>query len=160
MREIKSPNDITFGGLTSIFLGGSIEMGTAEDWQTRLVNDLTNYSGIILNPRRDNWDPSWKQSIYNPQFREQVEWELDALSCASIVIFYFDPKTMSPITLMELGLAAASGSNVVVCCPDGFWRKGNVEIICVRFAIPLYDNYEDLLVYLKNIIKVTKYELS
>jgi hypothetical protein len=144
MREIKSPADITFGGLKSIFLGGSIEMGAAEDWQTRLVADLVDYDGVLLNPRRDNWDPTWVQSIHNPEFKEQVNWELDAMACSSAIVFYFDPNTMSPITLMELGLAAASDSTVIVCCPDGFWRKGNVEIICDRFKIPLCNTYYDL----------------
>lgn len=144
MREIKSPADISFGGLKSIFLGGSIEMGTAEDWQTRLITELAEYDGIILNPRRDNWDPTWVQSIHNPKFKEQVNWELDAIGCASTVVFYFDPNTKSPITLMELGLAAASEANVIVCCPDGFWRKGNVEIICDRFEIPLVNTFEEL----------------
>ena len=150
MREIKSPADIlSSGGVNAIFLGGSIEMGAAEDWQTRLVTELADYDGILLNPRRDNWDPTWVQSIHNPKFKEQVTWELDALSYASFVVFYFDPNTKSPITLMELGLAAASGSDVIVCCPDGFWRKGNVEIICDRFNLSLCNTFDELVVKIK-----------
>ncbi len=57
----------------SIFLAGSIEMGKAEDWQTQLTNLLTGVR--VFNPRRDDWDPSWTQSITNPNFKEQVEWE-------------------------------------------------------------------------------------
>jgi hypothetical protein len=152
MREIKSPADISFGGLKSIFLGGSIEMGTAEDWQTRLVAELADYNGVILNPRRDNWDATWVQSIHNPKFKEQVNWELDAINCASIVVFYFDPNTNSPITLMELGLAAASGHDVIVCCPDGFWRKGNVDIMCDRFNLALCNTYDELVIKLKDLL--------
>lgn len=93
------------------------------------------------------------QSIHNPKFKEQVNWELDALSSADIVVFYFDPNTKSPITLMELGLAAASESNVIVCCPDGFWRKGNVEIICDRFDIPLCNTFDSLVAKLKDVVQ-------
>ena len=25
---------------------------------------------------------------------------------------------------------------LIVCCPDGFWRQGNVDIVCVRYGIP------------------------
>ena len=47
---------------------------------------------------------------------------------------YFDPKTKSPISLLELGLFAKSGK-LVVCCPDGFWKKGNVDIVCQRYKV-------------------------
>ena len=112
---------------------------------------------MILNPRRDNWDPTWVQSIHNPKFKEQVNWELDAINCASIVVFYFDPNTKSPITLMELGLAAgmvAAGSlaDIIVCCPDGFWRKGNVEIMCDRFNLAICNTFNELVEKLKHSI--------
>jgi len=142
MREIKAPADLAFGDKCSIFLGGSIEMGTAENWQTRLKNELAEYDVVLLNPRRDEWDSSWVQSIHNPVFKEQVTWELDAMDCADLVVFYFDPNTKSPITLMELGLCAGTRP-IIVCCQDGFWRKGNVEIICERYCILLCNSFDE-----------------
>lgn len=127
-------------------------MGLAEDWQSRLTKELSNLDIVLLNPRRTSWDSSWVQSINNPIFKEQVDWELDALDRATVVVFYFDPNTKSPITLMELGLQASwhnNGKQVIVCCPDGFWRKGNVEIVCDRFGIPVYNTYNDLVTNLK-----------
>jgi hypothetical protein len=47
---------------------------------------------------------------------------------------YFDPNTLSPISLLELGLHAKSGK-LIVCCPEGFYRKGNVDIVCQNFGI-------------------------
>lgn len=132
-----------------IFLGGSIEMGQAEDWQTRLKKAMTDFDVILLNPRRDDWDSSWVQSINNPQFNEQVTWELDALDAADTIVFYFDPNTKSPITLMELGLYA-KGHHVIACCPDGFWRKGNVEIVCNRLNIQMVNTFAELLFELQN----------
>src|SRR5271154_863946 len=101
----KAP-DATDGGLGElcIFLAGSIEMGKAEDWQAKLFHSIMSHNVTVYNPRRDNWDPSWKQDISNPFFKEQVVWELDHIDLADIVVFYFDPTTMSPITLMELGI--------------------------------------------------------
>ncbi len=95
--------------LPSIFLAGSIEMGQAEDWQTSLENSLQDQNCVILNPRREEWDASWEQSINNPPFREQVEWELDAQERAGFIAMYFAPDTRAPITLLDLGLAARSG---------------------------------------------------
>jgi hypothetical protein len=56
---------------------------------------------------------------------------------------YFDPSTKSPISLLELGLFARSGK-IKVICPDGFWRKGNVEVVCNYYNIPFYNNLKDL----------------
>jgi hypothetical protein len=141
-------------GAPTMFLAGSIEMGSAKDWQNELVTALGKRSVTILNPRREDWDASWRQSaslgsaearsnanalrreIDEPQFREQVEWELDGLERADIVAMWFAPDTRAPITLLELGLTAR-GDKLVVGCPDGFWRKGNIEVVCSRFGIPL-----------------------
>lgn len=144
--HVKAPTrGITFG--RSIFLAGSIEMGVAEYWQARFVNnvkdalkDLEEYI-TFLNPRRDDWDSSWTQELNNAQFYDQVTWELDHLDKADIIALYFDPNTKSPISLLELGLYADSGK-LIVCCPDGFWRKGNVDIVCQRYGIPVFTNEE------------------
>ena len=126
----------------SLFLAGSIEQGSADDWQTRLAAALKDIDGDALNPRRDAWDASWRQSIDEPRFREQVEWELDGLERARLVAMYFAPHTKAPITLLELGIVAARAPDkLVVCCPNGFWRKGNVEIVCRRFGVTLVEDW-------------------
>lgn len=101
----------------------------------------------FLNPRRKNWDASWKESVENPQFKEQVNWELNALELADWIIFYFDKATKSPITLLELGLFATS-KKLMVCCPEGYWKKGNVDIVCQRNQIPQVDNLKALIAWL------------
>jgi hypothetical protein len=114
MKEIKAPNSYKIEkGKTYIFLAGSIEMGLAENWQEKTVRELSEFDVVLLNPRRDDWDSSWTQSINNPQFREQVEWELKAMEDATDIIMYFSPGTKSPITLLELGLFTRSGKLLV-----------------------------------------------
>jgi len=61
---------------------------------------------------------------------------------ADFVFMYFVPGTKSPITLLELGLLHDAIS-LVVCCPNGFWRKGNVDIVCRKFAIPQVKSIDD-----------------
>lgn len=137
MQEIKPLQEIPILSKNFIvFLSGSIEMGAAVDWQVDLVNELKDVPNLVLlNPRCDDWDSSWEQSIDNSQFREQVEWELHGMELADAVVFYFAPYTKSPVTLLELGLIAHAKSNVAVCCPAGYWRKGNVDIVCRRYGI-------------------------
>ena len=88
--EIKSPNLIpTQSDKTKIFLGGTIDMGNSEDWQAKVSNELKNEHVILLNPRRDDWNTAWKPVKEEPEFRKQVEWELNALEQANYIIMYF-----------------------------------------------------------------------
>jgi hypothetical protein len=147
VKVIKAPGD-THGENNGVFLAGSIEMGKAVEWQQEIEDKLEDFDVTLFNPRRDDWDSSWEQSIDNKEFKEQVVWELDSLDKASKIIFYMDKDTKSPITLLELGLHARDG-NCCVYCPDGFWKKGNVDIICERFNIEMVDSIDDLVKFIK-----------
>lgn len=155
MKVIQPPQPIDWhnwtGPTKSIFLAGSIEMGKAEKWQDEAIESLKDYNCVILNPRRDSWDSSWTQSIDNPQFNEQVNWELDGLiKWSDINFFYFHPATYSPITLMELGYCFSNKwTRKIVVCPEGFWRKGNIEILCNRNNIKIHSSLEEGLEELK-----------
>jgi len=126
-------------------------MGLAEEWQERVVRAMSGVSDlVILNPRRDDWDSNWEQRADNPQFHEQVSWELDMLDAADIVVMYLAAGTKSPVSLLELGLCARSGK-LKVCCPEGFWRRGNVEMVCRRYQIPLFATLDDLIADLESL---------
>lgn len=127
----------------SIFLAGSIEMGLAEDWQKELGEWLIDKNYNIFNPRRADWDSTWNQTYEDPNFSQQVKWEMNALEKSDYIIMYLDPQTKSPISLLELGLHASS-KKLFVVCPDGFWRKGNVEVVCSLYDIPLFNSLEEL----------------
>lgn len=143
MKLLKPPcNDLPIN-IPSIFLAGSIEMGKAEMWQDHFANAMSDLDIVIYNPRRDDWDSSWVQDISNPCFRDQVEWELIRLESSNVIAMYFDPSTKSPISLLELGLHART-NKLLVCCPSGFWRKGNVDIVCNRYGIPNYESVGEL----------------
>lgn len=140
--------------LKTIFLAGSIEQGKADDWQQETIKELASYNCLILNPRREQWDSSWEQTIDNPLFYEQVEWELSAQEQADIIAMYFAPTTLAPISLLELGLFATS-QKLVVCCPRPYWRKGNVDIVCRKYNIPTVNNLAELISFLKNKLQTT-----
>jgi hypothetical protein len=142
-KEIKAPDNISSRhfGWKSVFLAGSIEMGQAENWQTGLASLFLKLGYNVFNPRRDDWDSSWTQKSEHPQFNQQVNWELNALDKADLIVMYFDPNTKSPISLLELGLYATSGK-IHVICPEDFWRKGNVDIVCNKYNIPLFESLE------------------
>lgn len=147
MKVIKAPNSLPYIK-PSVFLAGSIEMGKAIDWQTYITAQLIELDIDVFNPRRDDWDSSWEQSIHNREFKQQVTWELDALDRATYILMYFDSNTKSPISLLELGLYATTGK-LIVCCPDGFWRKGNVDVVCERYNIKQVGTIEELIATVK-----------
>jgi hypothetical protein len=110
---------------------------------------LTDTYLLILNCLGKDWDTYWKQDKDSLQFREQVEWGMNAMESANLIIMYFDPSTKSQISLLELGLYAGGGS-LVVCCPEGFWRKGNVDIVCERLNIPQVKDLDALVAYVRS----------
>ena len=142
MKVFKAPEQVDWlASPKSIFTAGSIEMGKAVDWQSELKKRLTNYDITLLNPRRDDWDSSWTQSIKCDYFKEQVEWELDCQEECDYIFMFFSGETQSPITLLELGLF--KDKITTVCCEPNFWRRGNIEVTCNWHGIPLYDNFDD-----------------
>jgi len=143
MRMLKATEQ--YVDLPYVFLAGSIEMGKAEKWQDRLANELSDYEVVLFNPRRDDWDSSWVQDpTPGTKFHEQVSWELEHIRKSDLVVFYFDPNTQSPITLLELGYVIGSGMQAIVCCPDGYFRKGNVIISSGLTSLPVVNSFEEL----------------
>ena len=150
---IKSPNAIpAHDTRTKIFLGGSIDMGNAVDWQAQVTEALAQKNVILLNPRRDDWNKNWKPTSNDSNFRQQVEWELAALEAADIIIMHFAPGSQSPVSLLELGLYARTGKLMVVC-PEGYWRKGNVDIVAEKYKIKTFDSLNTLTRHIENIVK-------
>lgn len=149
MIEIKSPDTTDFVTFKKIFLAGSIEMGAAVDWQKEVADFYKDHKRLILlSPRRDDWDSTWKQDPSpGTPFTEQVLWELNhLLKKADIALFNFDPKTKSVVTLLELGLCIGMDKKIYVCCPDGYFRKGNVVLTCNLRQIPVYNTLQEMLI--------------
>lgn len=147
MPIIKPDNDgVANDKLISIFLAGSIEMGVAEDWQSKVEKELDPFYNVY-NPRRDNWDSSWTDD--NPEMLRQILWEQGFLEAVDIVLFYFDPKTKSPITLLELGQALERRKHMRVICPQGYWKRKNVEVTCSGYGVDLDEDLDSVLKEIK-----------
>ena len=131
----------------SIFLAGTIDMGSSENWQKKITDVLADYDVDIYNPRRDDWDASWEQSASSEQFRKQVCWEQQALRDARLRIFVILGNSKSPITLLELGQFINKPG--IVCCEPDFYRRGNVEIVCNLAGMTLVNLVDELVTYLQ-----------
>ena len=145
MRLITAPDpQPPPGGDPVLFLAGSIEHDRAPRWQDQVVTSLNDVAVTILNPRRPDWDATWGSDLDDPRFAEQVSWELAGLERADCIACYLAPGTISPISLLECGLHARSG-RLIVACPPGFQRRGNVRAMCRQYAVPLVDDLPQLI---------------
>jgi hypothetical protein len=149
-QVILAPSHERARGLYSIFLAGTTSRVDTGDWRGVLSASLANYPLTIYNPYRPDWDSTWHEDVSFLPFREQVQWELDKQDKADVVAVYFHPETQAPISLLEFGLSAPIPGKVVVVCPHGFWKRGNVELVCDRFGIDILDSIDELQMWIVN----------
>lgn len=144
MRIFKALDKINNSNKKSIFLAGSIDKREALNWRNDVIEFFKDSSFEIYDPQRDDWDGTWKNDLTDTRFSEQTNWEMEAMKKADLIIMNFLPQSSSSISLLELGLFAAS-KKVVVCCPDDFDKSGNVQFICNAYSIPLFKTLKNLL---------------
>ena len=101
-----------------VYLAGSTN---GYDWQQHFINEMKDLRVDVFNPRCEVED-----GLYG--------WELDHLSIANVIALYFDPQDRSPNGLITLGMFAKT-DRLIVCCPEEFYKKGDVDIICEREGV-------------------------
>lgn len=141
---IHAPSEEPAQGSKSVFLAGSTSKVDATDWRKKLSALISDPRITIYNPDRPDWDSTWREDPDFTPYRQQVEWELEKQEQADVVVFYFHPATQAPISLLELGLCARTPGKAVVCCPEGYWKRGNVQIVCRKFGIQMVGHVEEL----------------
>jgi hypothetical protein len=120
----------------AVFLAGS----TKGTWRQDIKAALSRYAVTILDPYREDWEVVFKHEERRyPPFRHQVDWELDMQERASVVVVYFHPDTQAPVSLLELGLSVGRRKTVVVC-PAGYWKRGNVQVVCDRYGVEIIES--------------------
>lgn len=86
----------------------------------------------------------WREDANFAPYREQVEWELEKLDKADVVVIYFHPATQASISLLEFGLCARVPGKAIVSRPEGYWKRGNVQIVCKKYGIEMVDDDDRL----------------
>lgn len=143
-EEIKAPAKWPQG--FKIFVAGTIDQGQSEDWQSQVAQELADYDVILLNPRREDWDENASEEL----IRDQIAWEQDGLDEADFRIFVFLKDSKSPVTFMELGEHLEDPGAVM--CPEGFWRKQNIDETCARKDMPVFESLDELIRFVKVIL--------
>ncbi|KAI0198276.1 hypothetical protein F4808DRAFT_263145 [Astrocystis sublimbata] len=145
-QVLYAPSSSLVTGSRTIFLAGSTAAIGDTDWRQVLSASLSQYPITIFNPHRPDWDSTWVQDISFTPFREQVTWELEKQEKADLVVIYFQPSTTTeaPISLLELGISVRSAEKVICVAPVGYKRRGNVQVVCLRYGIEFLDSIDGL----------------
>lgn len=131
-------------GVKSVFLAGTTSKVDTTDWRENLSASLANHPVTIFNPYRADWDSTWREDINFAPYREQVEWELSKQDEADMVVIYFHPATQAPVSLLEFGLCARVPGKAIVLCPEGYWKRGNVQIVCEKLGVEMVNSLDGL----------------
>ena len=147
--NIKRPHDkhsLSTGN--SIFLAGTTDEDISRNWQSTVERELFDLDVTILNPKRDTWFTSKDQTVNNVDFKSQVEWELEGLERADLVLLCLMGGSQSPISLIEFGLTAKE-EKLIIYCEKDFWKYGNIEVVCNRYEIPMAKSIDELIILTK-----------
>jgi len=133
----------------ALFLAGGIT--NCADWQQDVVKLLSDYAVTILNPRRANYphnDPNATEA--------QIKWEFEHLDKADILMFWFAPETLCPITLFEYGKWLVTEKPIFVGCDPKYARRDDI-IIQTKLEYPnmvihnsIVDVVDNIKYYLEN----------
>lgn len=132
----KKPKEDTF----TVFLAGTIDNDKGSvDWRHKLCKKIEKFSDngtplTIFNPRRDSFPKDNKSN----EVRKQIRWEHRHLDDVDLIVMNVLENSLSPISLMEMGMYADSGK-MVVFCKSGYYQYDNVLMLCRKYRIPLYD---------------------
>ncbi|MGW9360800.1 nucleoside 2-deoxyribosyltransferase domain-containing protein [Streptomyces diastaticus] len=115
----------------SVFLAGGIT--NCPNWQQAAAAALADFT--VFNPRRRHFP------IHDPsQTPVQIAWEYHHLALADLTLFWFpacDPsRTTQPITMYELGAAAATPTRRIVVGTDPDYPRETDVHTQLRHARP------------------------
>lgn len=141
MKLLTAPNFLDpdeFSSSVKVFLGGSIESGSAINWQDDIISEFNGYDVTFLNPRRPTWT-----DLSNEALQQQVNWELFHQKTADVLIYYFADGTISPVTLFEVGLFSNNGTPMFVYASEKYFRQLNLKFSNEFFNETLYEFFDD-----------------
>lgn len=125
---------------TFCFLAGSIDFKESTSWRDLVVSGNSKNT-IFFDPTREDHD-----TLGNQEMMSHIQWELEALELADMIILNFLPEAKSPISLVEFGLYLKSNKLIVVC-PKEFYQYRYVSAICDKYNTPIYHNLQGILKY-------------
>lgn len=124
------------------FLAGSIDFTLKDSWREKVIKEMGELVHFF-DPTRTDHD-----ELNDSQMKAHINWELDAMILADKILLNFLSDFKSPISLVELGLYVKS-SKLIVVCPDQFYQKRYVEMLCKKYKTPFFNSLNEAIKYIK-----------
>lgn len=133
-----APSDEIVSG-QSLFLAGGIT--NCPDWQSELLEYLSDTDLTIYNPRRLVWDMNDPTTAI-----KQIEWEHERIASARSASFWFPCETLCPITLFELGKLLVGKKPLFIGCHPDYKRILDVthQTLLERPLLKIHHSLEEL----------------
>lgn len=135
-------------GEVSLFLGGGIT--NCVNWQNLVIESLKDTDLVLLNPRRKNFPMGDPEAT-----PKQIVWEYEHMKLATMIMFWFSPETLCPITLFELGKWIEKDKQLFVGCDPAYQRMQDVIVQCSlsRPTLKVHTSLESIVAAIKNSLK-------
>ena len=124
--------DIVVSTNKTIYLGGTIH--SKNNWQKDVVNHFRDQGYDVYNPVK-----RWGKDIVQAELDKFIEWQLDALEKADIIVLNIDEHSRSFTRLFEFGLYAnlPSKKMTVYCSPKSPIFT-HVRVTCKKYNVEFY----------------------
>jgi hypothetical protein len=127
-----------------VFLAGSMDYKSSSSWRDKVINEFDDKNKNFFDPTNIDHD-----ELNESEMESHIQWELEAMSMADKIVLNFLPDSLSPISLVELGLYVQS-EKLVVVCPKEFYQSNYVYVLCEKYNTPAYPNIDEALNRLLN----------
>ena len=125
----------------TVFLGGNMK----SPWRKEVIDLLSeqDLDMVILDPTVNDWETKiGSEDADNPAFVAQTNWEHMGLIMADVEVFFYDDKSISPITLVEMGLYKSINS--IVHLSDDYEKAAYIRYVSRRFGLPVVQSVKEL----------------
>ncbi|ESZ95883.1 hypothetical protein SBOR_3696 [Sclerotinia borealis F-4128] len=131
-----------------LFTTSSSSTSTSTDSLIACTPVISHPPLTIIDPYNPDWDSTWREDQLNDKFVTQVDFEIECLEVADVVVVGFVGRDVREgkigvggSSLVELGVVLGrgkgeglEGKKVIVCVESGFWKEGYVRVLCERFG--------------------------
>lgn len=127
-----------------IFLAGSMVGSMVGSMAARLD---VNWRQTVADNFQEKYhllDPTNHNRLEDLEIREHIKWELKGMEKSDYIIMNFLPNSLSPISMVELGMYIATNKLIVVC-PKEFYKWRYIDTLCKEHNTPIFNELEELL---------------
>jgi nucleoside 2-deoxyribosyltransferase len=152
-----SQEELNYEGLSVFLAGPTPRIPNLTGWREMAIEGFTNagFNGTLIVPefRGEKTLFDYKRDSINFEYSKQIEWELEAMEKADIILFHINRKiSVMPgfTTNIEFGYwIAKDKSKIVLSTPKKSEKMDYIKYIANKYSVPTYEMFMDAVYYIK-----------